>query len=243
MITYKEVEKKTMNPEKKKAAKNDFFAFYVGRPISYIVTIPFLYTNVTPNTISLISIIPLLIGFLLFCVANTKIFLILGLVCFFIWNLLDGVDGNIARYKNLFSDIGSVYDALNGYVAMVLSFFAVGVAAENNGGFLSRYINVPNNLILICGALSGIFVIFPRLILHKRLSTLKDTGSVTRIKNKENYGLKEIFALNITSVTGFVQVFILIAILFELLDVFTVAYFFINLVIMIFSIKSVLQTR
>ena len=63
MITPKEIEQKTMSPEKRKSAKNDYFAFYVGRPLSYILTIPFLYTNITPNTVSLISIIPLIVGF------------------------------------------------------------------------------------------------------------------------------------------------------------------------------------
>lgn len=43
MITPKDIENKTMSPEKRKSAKNDYFAFYVGRPLSYILTIPFLY--------------------------------------------------------------------------------------------------------------------------------------------------------------------------------------------------------
>ena len=42
MITPKDIENKTMSPEKRKSAKNDYFAFYVGRPLSYILTIPFL---------------------------------------------------------------------------------------------------------------------------------------------------------------------------------------------------------
>jgi len=45
MITPKDIENKTMSPEKRKSAKNDYFAFYVGRPLSYILTIPFLYNT------------------------------------------------------------------------------------------------------------------------------------------------------------------------------------------------------
>ena len=33
MITVKEIANKTMNSEKKAMAKNDYFAFYIGRPI------------------------------------------------------------------------------------------------------------------------------------------------------------------------------------------------------------------
>lgn len=63
MITPKMIEEKTMNTEKRKSAKNDYFAFYIGRPLSYILTIPFLYTNISPNTVSVLSIVPLGIGF------------------------------------------------------------------------------------------------------------------------------------------------------------------------------------
>ena len=64
MITPKDIENKTMSPEKRKSAKNDYFAFYVGRPLSYILTIPFLYTNISPNAVSLISIIPIMLAYL-----------------------------------------------------------------------------------------------------------------------------------------------------------------------------------
>lgn len=86
------------------------------------MTIPFLHTNISPNTVSLISIIPIIVGFLLMCIGNTNTVLIIGWLMFFLWNLLDGVDGNIARYKKQFSKMGSVYDAMSGYIAMVLSF-------------------------------------------------------------------------------------------------------------------------
>ena len=72
MVTPKMIEKETMNSEKKKTAKNDYFAFYIGRPLSYVLTIPFLYTNITPNTMSIFSVFPLIIGFILIYLAKTK---------------------------------------------------------------------------------------------------------------------------------------------------------------------------
>ena len=40
MITPKEIEQKTMSPEKRKSAKNDYFAFYIGT-VSYThLTLP-----------------------------------------------------------------------------------------------------------------------------------------------------------------------------------------------------------
>lgn len=241
MITPKEIERKTMSPEKKASAKNDYFAFYVGRPLSYILTVPFLYTNITPNIVSMISIVPIIVGFVLMCIGRSQSTLIWGWICFFIWNLLDGVDGNIARYKKQFSKMGSVYDAMSGYVAMVLSFFGWGVAASHNPGFFQSAVKWPLDTYIILGALSGIFVIFPRFIMHKALTTLKDAEAMNSVKDKSSYGFVKLVALNLTSISGFVQVFMLIAVVLHITDLFTICYFLLNLAVMIVSLRSIFK--
>ena len=241
MITPKEIEQKTMSPEKRKSAKNDYFAFYVGRPLSYILTIPFLYTNITPNTVSLISIIPLIVGFVLMYFANSTGMMILGWACFFLWNLLDGVDGNIARYKKQFSSLGSVYDAMSGYVAMVLSFFAWGIAASHNGGILYTIFPIDADIYIIIGALSGVFQIFPRFIMHKAITTLGDENKVSGVKDKSGYSPLKLFALNITSVAGFLQVIMLLAIVLNMIDLFTWGYFLLNMLVMLASLRNILK--
>ncbi len=241
MITPKDLAKVTMTPEKKAMAKNDYFAFYIGRPLSYILTIPFLYTNITPNTVSVISIIPLIIGFVLSCFAKTKLLLIITWLCFFLWNLLDGVDGNIARYKKQFSPMGSVFDAMAGYVAMIFSFFAWGIIAENNQGLIANYINIQRGTFIILGAMSGIFVIFPRFIMHKIISTCGNNESTSALKEKNNYGIIKIIGLNLISISGFVQVLMLTAVLFNWCDLFTIGYFVLNLLIMVASLIKMLR--
>lgn len=241
MITPKEIEQKTMSPEKRKLAKNDYFAFYVGRPLSYILTIPFLYANITPNTVSLISIIPLVIGFIIMCFAKSTGIMILGWACFFLWNLLDGVDGNIARYKGQFSPLGSVYDAMSGYVAMVFSFFAWGVAAAHNGGVLDTVLPIQADIYIIIGAFSGIFQIFPRFIMHKAITTLRDENKVSGVKDKSEYSFVKLFALNITSVAGFLQVIMLLAVVLNLIDLFTLGYFVLNFMVMLASLRSIFR--
>ena len=243
MITVKMIEEKTMSPEKRKSAKNDFFAFYIGRPLSYVLTIPFLYTNISPNAVSLFSIIPLIFGFVLMYMASNKTMLIIGWVLFFLWNLLDGVDGNIARYKKQFSPLGSVYDAMSGYVAMVLSFFSWGIAAAHCGGILTPLARIESEIYIIIGALSGIFVIFPRFIMHKSLTTLGDINAMNSVKEKSEYGFIKLVALNITSISGFVQVFMLLAIVLNMMDLFTICYFVVNFIVMIASLKSIFTQR
>lgn len=241
MITPKEIEQKTMSQEKKSSAKNDYFAFYVGRPLSYVLTVPFLYTSITPNTVSLVSIVPIIIGFVLMCIGRTQSTLIRGWICFFLWNLLDGVDGNIARYKKQFSKMGSVYDAMSGYVAMVLSFFGWGVAASHNPGLFQSIVKWPLDTYIILGALSGVFVIFPRFIMHKALTALKDNKAMDSVKDKSRYGVVKIFVLNLTSISGFVQVLMLIAVVFKITDLFTICYFLLNFAVMIVSIRSIFK--
>ena len=108
MNIVKDLAEKTMTEEKRAQAKNDIFAFYIGRPISYVLTVPFLKMGISPNTVSFLSLFPSIIGFFLIGFGNTMTLKIVGWCMFFLWNLLDGVDGNIARYKEQFSKNGGM---------------------------------------------------------------------------------------------------------------------------------------
>lgn len=237
MISVRQIKDKTMSNEKKKSAKNDFFAFYIGRPISYVLTIPFLYLKFSPKTVSILSIFPLFLGLYFFYIGHTKLIFIIGWIMFFIWNLLDGVDGNIARYNNVASKTGSVYDAMSGYFAMMLSFLGMGIVAANSVEAFS--IGFSRELYIIFGCLSGFFVILPRLVMHKMLSTFLDESITSSVKDKSNFGILKIIALNLNSISGGAQVLMLVAIVFNISNLFTIGYLILNLLIMIVSLKSI----
>lgn len=238
VITPKEIKKRTMTANKRKNANNDLFAFYVGRPLSYVLTVPFLYLGINPNTISIISLFPLVVAIIIFLFANTQTGWLVGWLMLFLWNILDGVDGNVARYRQKFSKVGSVYDAMSGYLAMVLTFTCAGIVASNSPGGLTV---VPPNMYVLIGTLSGTFTIFPRLIMHKMISTLMDSGSVKEVKDKSNFSLAKIVILNVSSVSGGAQVLFLVAIIFDIASVYTIGYFFLNIAVMIISIHSILK--
>ena len=229
-----------MSAEKKASAKNDIFAFYIGRKLSYLLTIPFLYTKLSPNAISLLSMVPIAAGFILCVFGKTPQASLAAWACFFLWNLLDGVDGNVARYKKQFSKMGSVYDAMSGYAAMVLSFFAWGILAAHRPGVLQRAVAFPQEAYIILGALSGIFVIFPRLVMHKAITALGDKNAMDAVKDKAHYDAVKMIALNLTSIAGFVQVFMLFSVILNMEDLFTAGYFFVNLAVMLVSLRTVL---
>lgn len=229
---YKDIERKTMSPAKKAMAKNDYFAFYVGRPLSYLLTVPFLKTNITPNQVSYLSIIPLIVGFIIMIFTTDFVVLLLAWFLFFLWNLLDGVDGNLARYREQYSKDGSVVDAMAGYVAMVLTYFGAGIVATHLNG---------SDMYVILGALSGISLIFPRLVMHKYINTVARNESVNNIKDKSNFSTIKLLALNMTSITGIPQVLLLVTILTNQWEFFTLVYFTINFLLMIFSLYSLFK--
>lgn len=228
----KDIERKTMSPAKKAMAKNDYFAFYVGRPLSYLLTVPFVKTNITPNQISYLSIIPLIVGFIIMIFTTDFVVLLLAWFLFFLWNLLDGVDGNLARYREQYSKDGSVVDAMVGYVAMVLTYFGAGIVAAHLND---------SDIYIILGALSGISLIFPRLVMHKYINTVAQDESVSSIKDKSDFNTIKILALNMTSITGIPQVLLLLTILTNQWVLFTLVYFTINFLLMIFSLYSLFK--
>ena len=230
-----------MTPQKKAMAKNDLFAFYIGRPLSYVLTIPFLYTNISPNTISIISIVPAVFGFLAACAARTKAGMIASWLMFFLWNLLDGVDGNVARYKKQFSKLGSVYDAMAGYIASALMFFAAGIMAGHSKGPLIDRGLIGAEALIICGGLIAIVDLLPRLVMHKAVTTMMDKEAVKDVMDKADYGLVKTIALNLRSCAGGAQFLLLVAILLNILDLYTVCYLLFNTAVMIMSLRSVLK--
>ena len=223
MITPIDIAKATMTESKRQEAKNDLFSFYIGRPLTYVLTVPFLYTKISPNVITFISIMFSLAGFIMCCIANTCVLLTVAWALFFMWSMLDGVDGNIARYRKQFSKLGTVYDTMGGYIAIICMLFGAGVAAYHNPVLLDRWFEYEEYryLLIIAGSLSSIFDIFPRLMLHNILSTLKDNTNADRVKDKSKYNFFEIVALNITSPSGGMMVLFIVDVCGQALDIFT----------------------
>ena len=232
-----------MTPEKRAMAKNDLFAFYIGRPLSYALTIPFLYTNFTPNTISMISIVPAVLGFIVACTTKSKVGMIASWILFFLWNLLDGVDGNVARYKKQFSKMGSVYDAMAGYIASALMFYAGGIMAAHSEGPLVKGGMVTAEALVICGGLTAIVDLLPRLVMHKAVTTLMDKDAVKEVMDKADYGIVQTIALNLRSCAGGAQALLLIAILLNILDLYSICYLLFNMSVMVMSLRSVLKEK
>lgn len=238
MITPAKIARATMTEEKKKTARLLPFGYYIGRPISYVVTVPFLYTKITPNMVTILSILFALAGFVVNCIFKTGLMLTVGWILFFLWSLFDGVDGNMARYRKQYSKFGDAFDAMGGYICIVCLLFSSGVAAYNVSCVLDSYLPWDKIALIICGGLSAMFNIFPRLMMYYIIATVKniDSQSAKSVRDKEHYGFIKIIILNLTSPSDFMLLLLLPAIWLHALDIYTYAYFVICFMCMLASL-------
>ena len=236
-MKYREAFEICVPQEKRRNARTDYFAYYVGRPLSVLMTLPFINTRIKPTTVTIWSIIASIIGAILVSLNIGLTYSIIGWLFFFLWNLLDGVDGNLARCTGQCSKQGELWDAFGGYLALVLMFFSSGIAAfyDNN----AIYILEPYYYLIIGGATS-VLAIFPRLLAQKK-KAICGNESVSGVMDKGNFGFVQIVARNIESAAGFLQVLLLFAIIFRMMNIFIILYFFVNVAMTIVGLRAVLR--
>ena len=95
--------------------------------------------------------------------------------------------------------------------------------------------------LIIIGGVTAVFNMFPRLVMHKAVTTLMDKSSVSSISEKKDYGFIKVIALNLKSCAGGAQVLLLAAILLNVLDLYTVFYFVFNTVVMFATLRSIFK--
>lgn len=91
---------------------------------SIYITALFIKTRITPNQVSLLSIAVGIVGFF-FLLSELPALFILGVALFYFNILLDKVDGEVARYKKIFSLRGAYLDEINHLSIPALFFFGV----------------------------------------------------------------------------------------------------------------------
>lgn len=237
-MKYKDIYNLAMPERKRKEEKWNLWVTLAVRPLSIVITMPFTKMQIRPTTITKWSILSNLIGFLLVSFFQNMIIRLVGWFFFFIWAVLDGVDGNLARTTKQCSPIGDLWDTTGGYAAMVLIYLSAGISAFYESSLISF---CEPYWMLILGGTTAIMSIFPRLVMHKKKSLAIDSNSIKSLSDKENFDFFKILAMNLVSPSGAMQVLFLFAICFHLLNLFIAVYFLVNLVIMTFSLRGLLK--
>ena len=236
-MTLREIYDVCVPQNKRQTDRLNPWLYYVIRPISILLTKPFLKSNIAPTTVTAISIIVTLLGFIFISFATSISLKVVGWLGFFLWAILDCVDGNIARCKNLTSKRGELWDATGGYIALALIFFSAGIIAYYEIG---KYVLCNPEWYLIFGGLASVLSILPRLVAQKK-KAISSHDSVKDVMDKSKFSLIKIIALNIESAIGIMQVVFLLCLLFHMMNVFVIFYFIINLMITIYSLYSLLK--
>lgn len=237
-MTVKDIYDIAMPAEKRKEERFNIFVSLIIRPISVLLTKIFINTKIKPVIITASSILCSLLGFFVLSFSQNPLAKVLGWFLFFVWAVLDGVDGNYARCTNQCSELGDLWDTTGGYAAMVLMYFSCGIVSFYDNSVI--YIFEPH-WYLIFGGATAIFSIFPRLVMHKKKNYGNRSAAVNALSDKKSFGLSQIVAMNIISPSGFIQVIILICILSHSMNLFVMAYFIINFEIMVISLYKLLK--
>ena len=201
-MTYKEIYDIAVPPQKRREERWNLFAGHVGRPISVLMTVPLTKTKVKPTTVTGWSLIALVIGAILVSFNFNTTITIVGWGFFFLWNLLDGVDGNLARSTKQCSNLGDLWDTTGGYAAMVLTYFSIGVSSFYDSN-LYDFCDKP--LLLIMGGSTAVMSIFPRLVMQKKKTYGINSEAVKNLSDKTNFGIKQIVSMNLISPSGLIM--------------------------------------
>jgi len=105
-----------------------FFAFWFDRRISTAISRHLVRTPVTPNQISIFTLVPALGGAVMIAVPDT-LTSGLGAILFLISTIPDGCDGEVARLKYLESAKGARLDLLCDNIGLVALFLGIVVHA------------------------------------------------------------------------------------------------------------------
>ncbi len=111
-------------PDKRRWDRTYPWIYYGARPLSFVLTWIALRIRLTPNQVTLLSFIVGVGAFVSMAWGDAG--LVAGSCLFALLNILDCVDGNLARMRREDSPLGKFYDAAVGLI-FYLVYFALGL--------------------------------------------------------------------------------------------------------------------
>ena len=125
-------------------SSESFLCRHFNRRISQAITKRLLYSRITPNFISIVSVL-IGLGGALFFLAEHRLMHLTGALLFLLHCIVDGCDGELARLRFQESKLGSWLDFLGDNLVHVAVFFCIG---------LGLYLQGKGVVYLVLGSLS-----------------------------------------------------------------------------------------
>lgn len=207
--------------DERKRAFDDLFVLAPWlRRVSFYPTAAFVQWGVSATQATYVSLLfgvlawPLLAhggGFWMFA----------GVVCVWIWSLMDYVDGNIARFSGTSSSYGKFLDDFGGVVIQVGTFYAIG---------LGLYRDPPKDLLdpgvyLVAGSLTSLTLLLSSALHLKFHAVFSGAEQKSADEPKaEGSSLLVWIYRNVTKTPGIVLPLMLLAAVLGRLDVFILFY-------------------
>lgn len=132
-----------------------FVGKYIFIPISNFFSRILIRTPVTPNQLTILWGLLMVVSSIAFTFNDYVVNIIAG-VCWVIAYSLDCADGTIARYKNIRSKRGKYYDLVNHRVSYPLLMFCIGFGMWHSGRIEFFGFDIDPAVYLIVGFLAGL---------------------------------------------------------------------------------------
>lgn len=114
----------------KKIEVEEFFDLYFYRPLAFLLVKAIYSTNITPNQLTVISMIFGVIGGFFYSAGTHQAF-IYGAILILLYNVFDCSDGQLARLKKNGTAVGRILDGIADYVVSVAAYFGIAFGFAN----------------------------------------------------------------------------------------------------------------
>jgi len=115
----------------KKIEVEESFDLYFYRPLAFLLVKAIYGTSITPNQLTVISMIFGIIGGISYSFGSHKAF-IAGAVLYLLYNVVDCSDGQLARMKKNGTTVGRILDGVADYVVSIALYFGIAFGFANN---------------------------------------------------------------------------------------------------------------
>jgi hypothetical protein len=115
----------------KKIEVEEIFDLYFYRPLAFLLVKGIYNTNITPNQLTVISMIFGILGGISYSFGSHNAF-IAGAILYLIYNVVDCSDGQLARLKKNDTAVGRILDGVADYVVSVALYFGIAFGYANS---------------------------------------------------------------------------------------------------------------
>lgn len=114
----------------KKIEVEEIFDLYFYRPLAFLLVKGVYHTSITPNQLTVISMVFGVIGGFFYSVGTHHAFII-GAILILLYNVFDCSDGQLARLKKNGTAVGRILDGIADYLVSVAVYFGIAFGYAN----------------------------------------------------------------------------------------------------------------